>query len=315
MIRSSRTACLFLVASLCWMGTSGCGPDRPASIAPSHSLRAPVFDAAFHRLWEDGLSEVSTYDTARLRGGVLRKGAATSVMRRTRYSEDERVPIESAKTTQTDLFPVIQLNWIEQYAEGLESCEEMTTSAVALTSVDGRPTGSENKTDFSLQSWDGQLFHQLLFDATGVRSHQYSFFESEGDEQITLTYPNDGISGDALWLWARHMGAPSLAAGEQRSLEILPRLRDARSQHRALSWKKATLSHASEGKVAAGRPVEVFSVRTDDGFSETFLVEPALPFRVIHWENSLGESADFLSSSRLGTWDQPAGSAAARKTR
>jgi hypothetical protein len=287
----------------------GCGSDQPAAVAPSRSLRPPVFDAAFRQVWDDGLSEVSSYETVRLRAGALRKGVATSVVRRTRYSEDERVPIESAKPAQTDLFPVIQLNWIERYPEGAEFCEEMTTSAVELASVDGRPTGSENKTDFSLQSWDGQLFHQLLFDATGVRSHQYSFFETEGDEQITLPYPADGVSGDALWLWARHMAAPLLAPGEQRTVQVLPSLRDARSQHRALAWKKAAVIHSREPKIFAGRPAEVFSLHSDDGVSETFLVESALPFRVMHWENSSGERADFINGARMKTGIPPVSAA------
>ena len=277
---------------------TACGNERP-TVSNSPSLRAPVFDAEFRKQWDDGESETSSYDTLRLRGGVLRKAAATAIVRRANYSEDERVPIETAKGAPTDLFPVIQMSWIERYAQGLNNCEEMTTSALALAPVDGHVAGAETKVDFSLQSWEGQLFHQLLFDATGVRSHQYSYFESEGDEQITLPYPGNGISGDALWFWARHMAAPALRAGENRSVMLLPSLRDARSQHRALTWKRATLTRSADQTMLAGKPVDAFSLTREDGATETFLVQAEFPFRVQHWENSAGERADFVAASRI----------------
>ncbi len=286
--------CLFLAA---------CGSERPATVS-SPSFRAPVFDAAFRQQWDDGAAEQSSYETLRMRGGALRKATATAIVKRANYSEDERVPIENPKPTLPDLFPVIQMSWIERYTRGLENCAEMTTSALALAPVDGRVAGAETKVDFSLQSFDGQLFHQLLFDATGVRSHQYSYFESEGDEQITLPYPGDGISGDALWFWARHMAAPVLRPGEQRRVLILPSLRDARSQHRALTWRRATLTHSAAHQLVSGKQAEVFTVHTEDGLTETFDVEPQLPFGVLHWENSLGERADFISSSRVKSFTE-----------
>ena len=275
-----------------------CGSERPAVVS-TPTLRPPVFDAAFRQQWDDGASEISSFETVRFRGGALRKGTATSIVRRANYSEDERVPIENGRPVPADLFPVIQMSWIERYSKGLDNCEEMTTSALALAPVDGRVAGMETKVDFSLQSWEGQLFHQLLYDATGVRSHQYSYFESEGDEQITLPYPGDGISGDALWFWARHMAAPVLKAGEQRRVSLLPSLRDARSQHHALTWRRATLTHSSDHKLFGGKQAEVFRVHTEDGLTETFDVEPDLPYRVLHWENSLGERADYISGSRV----------------
>ncbi len=279
-----------------------CGGERPAAPVGGTALRAPVFDAEFRRQWDDGAAEVSSYETVRLRDGALRKGTATVIVRRATYSEDERVPVENGKAAPADGFPAMQMLWIERYAEGLENREEMTTSVVALQSVDGRVPGSATKADFSFHGWDGQLFHQLLLDATGVRSHQYSFFESEGDEQITLAYPRNGIAGDALWFWARGVAAPALTPGEQQDVVLLNRLRDARLQHHTLAWKGAALSRSGEHAVRNGRVVDSYAVRKEDGSSELFVVEAAAPFRVLHWEESRGERADFLSANRLKSW-------------
>jgi hypothetical protein len=276
--------------------------EASAQANAGSSLRSPAWDAKFRSTWDDGAAEVSTYATERIRGGTLRKGMATVILRRATFSEDDRVaePENSQRAAQHDLFPAMQMNWLERYAMGAENCDEMTTSVMTLSRVEGRPAGTETKTDFSAQSWDGQLFHQLLFDATGIRSHQYSF-QKEGDEQITLAYPRDGVSADALWFWARGMAAPVMEVGQDRIVDLLPRLRDVRESHQELSWNKATLARR-----AGTAKTQEYSVRGNNGRTETFLVETAAPFRIIHWQNSDGEHADLVNSSRMKSWDVPA---------
>jgi len=275
-----------------------CGGGRPAIQIPGNSLRPPTFDADFRRTWDDGSAEISRYDTIRLRGGALVSGNAVAIVRRQTWSEDERVLNTDVNRPKTDLFPAISMNWVERCGDGPQMRREMTTSALALSSIEGRVSGSVTKVDFSSQSWDGQLFHQLLFDATGIRSHQYSYFESEGDEQVTLSYPNDGVSADGLWFWARHMAAPALTASEERALPLLPSLSSIRSRHLPLNWKHALLSRSAVHTNASGKEVEEWLVRLDGGDSQMFVVEATPPFRVIHWQHSSGERADLISSTR-----------------
>ena len=306
-----KVRCFLILPLILLCGLAGCqnpGPNAPSDAAStgqgkaSVALQAPAWDAKFRSIWDDGAAEVSTYTTQRMRGGSLRKGTATVIVRRATFSEDDRVAEadNAQKAAQHDLFPVMQMNWVERYAVGLESCDEMTSSVVTLSSVDGRAPGTETKDDFSAQSWDGQLFHQLLFDTTGIRSHQYSF-QKEGDEQTTLSYPRDGVAADALWFWARGMAAPRVDVGQERVVDLLPRLRDVREKRQPLSWYKATLTRR------AGVPKgQEFLVRGEDGHTETFEVEDAAPFRVMHWENSDGEHAELVNSNRMKTWDVPA---------
>jgi hypothetical protein len=280
-------------------GLAGCQNQAPkqapaTQVTAGAALRSPTFDADFHHIWDDGSAEVSTYTTERLRSGSLRKGTATVVLRRATFSVDDRVAeSDDVKAApHGDLFPVMQMVWIEHYVIGAETCDEMTTSVIALSAVEGRAAGTETKTDFSAQSWDGQLFHQLLFDATGIRSHQYSF-QKEGDEQITLSYPRDGVSADALWFWARGMAAPLVDGSQQRIVDLLPGLRDVRERHAAMNWKKATLVRANAGQ---------FEIHGEDGATETFLVEKVSPFRVQHWQSSEGEHAELVSTTRMKAW-------------
>jgi hypothetical protein len=286
----------FLVLAILLIGCAG----EPQAARDGQALRSPVYGQDFRDVWNDNSAEVCAYNTVRMRQGRLQKGSATAITRRLLYSEDERVPIDAKVHEQArDAFPAIEMNWIERTTSAPESAEEMTTSALTLTAVDGRVPGVETKTDFSFQGWDGQLFHQLLFDASGVRSHQYSYFANEGDEQITLAYPKDGVSGDALWFWARHMAAPLLNSGEKRAASILPALRDVREEHRQLNWRHAVLSRSAEQQKVGAHPAELCIVAFDDGETETFYVETARPFLVLRWTDSTGESADLVSTNRM----------------
>jgi hypothetical protein len=275
---------------------AGCGNDRPR-LPVAKTLKAPTFDDEFRSIWNDGSSEVAVYDTVRLRGGQPRKGSATAITWRTTYALDERVAVSKKTGAQGELFPAIQMNWIERYpTDGLPQ-QEMTTTVLALQSVDGHVPGVASKVDFSQQAWDGQLFQQLLFDATGVRSHQYSHFENEADEQITLAYPGDGVSSDALWFWARRMAAPALQPGESKAVMLLVSPRDARTARRPMKWQRATLSRDLQ-KVSAGSPMSRWTVEVEDGSRQQFLVHDSAPFAVEHWENSDGERADLVSIRR-----------------
>lgn len=278
---------------------TGCGSEPSVQREDRTALRAPIYDATFRDAWNDRSTEVCTYSLERLRDGKLRPASATALTRHAMYSEDERVPMDSNGKQNRDLFPAMQTNWIERYTDGPVTGEEMTTIAVTLTSVDGRVPGVASKVDFSFQGWSGQLFHQLLFDATGVRSHQYSYFANEGDEQITLAYPSDGVAGDALWFWARHVAAPALQPGEGQTVSLLPSLRSVREKHLPLQWRSARLQRAAQQRTVAGKQADVFTATQPDGKTQTFFVGAAAPFPMLRWENANGEHADLVSTSRL----------------
>ena len=244
---------------------------------------------------------MAVYETARVREGAPRKGTATAVSYRSTYSLDDRVAVSNPKSDRTsEQFPVMQMNWIERYAMDRMPQQEMVSSVLAVDSIDGHIPGLASKVDFSQQGWSGQLFHQLLFDASGVRSHQYSYFENEGDEQITLAYPNDGMSADALWFWVRGMAAPALQPGETKRVMLLNSLVEARTRHRALKWQRAVVGCHPETESVGKRTATRWTVDVEGGVKQVFLVEASSPFAVLHWESSEGERADLVSVRRIG---------------
>lgn len=267
------------------ISVTGCGREAPA-IVPKPALAAPKLGLDFQKLWGAGQVEVSAYETMRVRGGLTQKGLATVTLRQQTFSEDDRVAVTGTKHAQTDQFPAMDLKWVERIGEGIA---EMTTVAVTLAAIEGKPSGVAAKATFSSQSLDGQLFHQLLFDSTGVRSHQYSYFDGEADEQITLPYPADGVANEALWLWARGMGAPAFPAGGRKTVMLLPSLTAARNGHLPLVWAKGVLTRES-----VSPDKDRFAATTEAGAAENWEVESAEPHRVLEWESSNGERAHLV---------------------
>jgi hypothetical protein len=60
-----------------------------------------------------------------------------------------------------------------------------------------------------------------------------------------------------------------------------------------LNWKKATLIRPDWNQL---------KVQEEDGRTETFLMEKAAPFRVLHWQSSEGEQAELVNTTRMKSW-------------
>jgi hypothetical protein len=210
----------------------------------------------------------------------------------------------------------MKLNLVEDFSTGIYDYNLLTSTFVALAAVNGRPSGSATKVSFSSQEWCGNAYGQLLFDSGSARWTGHSYFDGEADQQRTLVVPNEALSADAVFLWARGFAAPLLAPGEKREVPLVRSIENARLRHKPVEMLKATLTRdASPTHIAV--PAGSFEVdrRTAEisgGAAWTIWVETAEPHRIVQWETSEGEKATLLASDRLEYWkmhgekDQPA---------
>jgi hypothetical protein len=280
-----------LILPLC-----SCSKEPVAVHAAKSSMGGLVIDAEFWKTWGDGQAELAGYDLTYPRYGQLRKGVAVTIFVSETFSNQLRVKADEGKHSSADQFPVMKLNLVQDFQTGIYDYNAMTSTFAALAPVNGRPAGSPTKVSFSEQEWCGHVYHQLLFDANGVRTQSHSYFDGEADQDSKLAYPENGVSEDQLPLWARGMAAPALALGEKRDVMFLPSLQSSRHAHQPLTWKRAVLCRS-----AGDANTEVFSAKVD-GFERKFHVEKAAPHRILRWETSTGERAELLKSSRLKYW-------------
>ncbi len=301
----SRAYCVILTAVLV---AAGCpapkskGPVQEATYTPD----APQFDAAFWSHWGDGKAELAGYDLTYPRYGEMRSGTAITIFVTEVFSNSLRVKADPGKHPDSDVFPAMKLNVAKDFQTGIYDYNTMLSAYIALESLNGRPAGAATKVSYSSQEWCGHVWHQLLFDDRSIRSMLHSYFDGEADVHKELEYPRNGITEDALLLWARGMTGPILIPGETRKVEVLTSLGNSREMHTPLSWNKATLSRARSPEsltVPAGTfQVERWSAEFEKGRLLTIYVEQDPPRRIIRWESSGGETADLLRAGRLEYW-------------
>lgn len=281
------------------------GGTAPAQ-KPAES--GPVFGSNFWSHWGDGRAELSAYDLEIPRYGQKRRGVAVAVFVTETFSDEARVKADPGRHAKSDEFPVLKLNLAQDFQTGVYDYHLMTSCFVALTPHRQRPAGSPTKISFSAQEWCGHAYQQLLFDETSIRSQQHSYFDGEADAAGNISYPENGMSEDALWFWVRGFAGPTLAAGQSREVPMLRSLQDARLRHRSLDWRNATLSRGASPKtisVPAGSfEVEEFQAKIQGGRTWTFEVETQAPRRVVRWRVSDGQQGTLLGTSREAYWQQ-----------
>jgi hypothetical protein len=264
---------------------------RRAGAAPGDVLPEPRLGEEFAKVWSDGAAELAGYDLTFPRYGQPRHGETVTIFC-------------------TEKFGVMKLNLVQDFGTGIYDYNLMTSVFTTLAAVNGRGIGSTTKISFGSQEWCGNVFQELLFDADAIRSARYSYFDGEADQQEKFAYPTDGVSEDALLLWARGLAAPRLDAGQSRQVNLLRSVRTTRLLHKPLEWQKATLSRTGEERkvtVPAGDFVtEICTARIDGGRAWTFYVEKDSPHRLIQWECNDGEENKLLGSDRLKYWQMNA---------
>jgi len=278
------------------------------SVASSLPASLPSYDKAFWSTWGDGQAELTGYDLTIPRYNQPRRGVAVTIFVTETFSNSARVKADPGKHPVSDEFPVMKLNLIKDYQTGVYDYNEMTSSFVALQPVNGRAAGSPSKIAFSRQEWCGQTYHQLLFDAKSIRAVRHSYFDGDGDQQREFEYGADGIPEDALMQWARGMAAPALAAGESRTVPLLPALPSMKGVD--AKWVTATLSRSAKPQSitvpAREFVVDAMGVRMPDKQTRIFYVEQPAPHRIVKWESSTGEHAEMLKSDRMKYWQMNA---------
>lgn len=285
-------ASLFLVASH--------AADRGGAL-----IDPPIADSQFWKVWGDGQAELSSYDLTEPHYGQPRRGTAIAIFVSETFSNSARVKSDPGKHPKSDEFSVMKLNLVKDFQTGIYDYNDMTSVFIALDAVNARKAGTLTKVSFSSQEWCGQVYHQILLDAQSIRSTRHSYFDGEGDQQSTLSYPVDGVPADALWFWARQMAEPRLAPGETKTVPMLSALQAVRDTHHAAEWTQAKLSRMNmlpKVTVPAGTfAVEAWRAESPD-LILTIYAEKAAPHRIVKWETSKGEKGELLSTERMKYW-------------
>ena len=273
--------------------------------------------------WGDGKAEMAGYSLEYPRYGKVRSGTAVTIFVNEEFADSVRVKNESSARDPSEIYPVMKLNWIQDFPTGIYDYSLMTSAFATLAPHGGLPTGALTKVSFSSQEWCGHVYSQLLFSKGKAELASHSYFDGEADQNATLERPDGGLPEDAVLLWARGFAGPTLERGESIEIPVLRSLEKSRLLHIGLGWQTARGSRSAQpreitvpagtftvdtytlaipaGKAAKSYPLGKGAV--DVGASTwTIEVESAFPHRVIRWGRDDGLRAEMLGVERLPYW-------------
>lgn len=265
----------------------------------------------FWNHWGDGRAEISSYDLTIDRYGAKRSGTAVSIFVTENFSETDRVKADPGRRPQSDEFPVMKLNLVQDFPTGVYDYNMMTSVFTSLAPHHGQSGGAVSKVSFSSQEWCGHVYQQALFSADQVRATSHSYFGGEADESIKLSTPDapgGAIAEESLWSWARGWAVPILAPGEAVEVACFRSLQEARLDHRPLAWRTARLVRG-DATSSLTVPAGTFQVvrhraEIEGGPTWEFWVESAAPHKIVRWTTSGGQLGEMVGSERLAYWNR-----------
>jgi hypothetical protein len=265
------------------------------------SSGTPASAQDFWAHWGDGKAELNGYSLKQPRYGALRSGTAVLVFVTEDFSETLRVKAEPGRHPAADVFPVLKLNAVRDFATGIYDYNVMTSTFLRV--APGWPLA---KLSFSSQEWCGHVWHQVVPRGGRLGGVLHSYFDGEADGSEDLDAPTDGVVEDALPVLLRGWNGTFLKPGESRSVAFLPSLLSARLSHRRLAWTRARIERAPTTRplaVPAGRfEVSSYRVETQDGRVLSFDVEARPPYRLVRQAGPDGEELTLRGTARLPYW-------------
>lgn len=251
--------------------------------------------------WGDGQAELNGYALKQPRYGALRSGTAVLVFVTEDFSDALRVKAERGRPPAGEVYPVLKLNAVRDFATGIYDYNVMTSTFLRVAA--GWPVA---KVSFSSQEWCGHVWHQLVPRAGRIRGTLHSYFDGEADGADDLDLPANGVFEDALPLVLRGWNGAYLKPGESRSVPFLPSLLWSRLEHQRLAWTRARISRAAATRrveVPAGRfEVSSYRVEVEGGRVLEFDIEAAAPYRLVRQAGPDGEELALRGSARLPYW-------------
>ncbi len=221
----------------------------------------------FKDYWYQGMAEVNSYHLMQSRYGELRQGDAILVFVTEDFSRSKQVKLDNPSKSGEDKIPVLKLNSIRKFKTGVYDYSMMQS---VFTPVNLKDNPNSLKTTVTSQEWCGHTFTQLNLTEENYDLSQYSYFESEGDQQTII---KKAILEDELLNWIR-IAPERIPTG---NIELIPSLFHARLAHKEMKPRQARVS------MNKGETVELIVEYLHFERTLTIEFEPAFPHKILSW--------------------------------
>lgn len=251
------------------------------------SIKPRSLTQQFKTYWYAGLAEISSYELSENRYGEVRNGKAALI-----YVTEDFVPQKQVKADQNnpDNISVLKLNSVKKFITGIYPYSVMQSTFLPLQVND-----NAIKITASVQEWCGQTFIQLN-NKKDFEISAFSYFESEGDQQLNLPKT---LTENELWNLIRLEGLKNLPNGE---INLIPSFEFIRMSHSKIKAYKAKISNSIENGLVS------YTINYPE-LNRTLKIDfqEKAPFIIEGWTEQIGNKtpsiAKRIATKKLPYWN------------
>lgn len=138
----------------------------------------------FKEYWYAGKAELNSYALKQSRYGEIREGEVVLVFVTEPFSLNKQVKLDNPKNAGNDKVTVMKLNNIRKFNTGIYDYSIVSST---FTPIDIENYPNTLKLNTSIQEWCGHTFTQLNLSGKNYEFKQFSYFESDGDEEKNIS--------------------------------------------------------------------------------------------------------------------------------
>ncbi len=231
------------------------------------SVREGVDEKQFAGYWYQGKAEINVFDLQQSRYGEERSGQAVMIFVTEDFSKRRQVKVDQPQKAGKDAKKVLKLNMTREFVTGVYPYHTMLSVFTPVTE-----SVNSLKITSSVTEWCGQAFTQLNWKNNAYHGQLFSYFESEGDQQVKI----DGKAEDELFNLIR-LNPDLLPTGDVR---LIPSLTFQRLSHIPLKAERAMVSVKELGSSKS----EVEVAYKEIGRTLIIRYEKFFPYEILFWQ-------------------------------
>jgi hypothetical protein len=257
------------------------GCAQQSQKAPQEKVNLTLADN-FGDYWYQGKAELTSYELEQVRYGEKRKGDAVLIFVTEDFSKSKQVKLDNPSANPDDAEKVMKLNFTKKFNTGIYPYSIMTS---VFAPVYPKTDLHARKITTSVQEWCGHVFMQLNNETTQYDLLSRSYFESEGDVEMSL----DKIwLEDELWTLVR-LDPAQIPEGE---IQLLPSTQYVRLKHKESKPYTAQITtiendNLSELKIHIPELERKISIFYQNKF----------PYEIESWNESYPEGGEIMTTS------------------
>ena len=228
-------------------------------------------DATWNSYWYQGKAELTSYKLKQNRYGEIHEGTAVNIFVTEDFSRSKQVKLDDPSMAGDDKLPILKLNQSIKFNTGIYPYSIMMS---AFSPIDVNNYPHAVKITGTIQEWCGMATYQMNNKKNKFEIEQRSYFEQEGDKDISLTAV---VQEDELWNLIR-LNPDKLPNGE---IAVLPGTEYLRLAHKPTESVKANLDLRDEN----GIKVYVIDMPS---LQRKLIIrfEKTFPYKILGWEDS-----------------------------